>query len=264
MSFRSHPLPDRTPRHGHACERRVCSAQDVLDNPRYEVLRRIVEDNTYNFWWSCLVLAAEIGGFILVHLSQQMFCRQDTKFFEMSPERVAQLREVSPPPPQPHSLICCSCLGARRPCVCVPRRLPLHAQHLAAMLSTCSLGGWICVIAACNAPPRCLMLGWSDVRAGEGGWGLSWEFGQTLHHTPWPSRTHAWLPATAASCPGCSPAVDGACMHLYVRFMLDPRTALPTSMPATASSLEQGATAARTVFAVSTARRPTPAAPLFA
>lgn len=68
--------------------------QDVLDNPRYEVLRKIVEDNTFSYWWSCFVLAAEIGGFILVHLSQQMFKRQDTKFFEMSPERVAQLREV--------------------------------------------------------------------------------------------------------------------------------------------------------------------------
>ena len=73
--------------------------QEVLDNPRYEVLRRIVADNTYSFWWSCCVLAAEIGGFILVHLSQQMFCRQDTKFFEMSPERVAQLREARPPLP---------------------------------------------------------------------------------------------------------------------------------------------------------------------
>lgn len=73
------------------------AVQSVLSNPRYEVLRRIVEDNTYSFWWSCCVLAAEIGGFILVHLSQQMFCRQDTKFFEMSPERVAQLREVCGP-----------------------------------------------------------------------------------------------------------------------------------------------------------------------
>lgn len=93
--------------------------QEILDNPRYEVLRRIVEDNTYSFWWSCCVLAAEIGGFILVHMSQQMFKRQDTKFFEMSPERVAQLREVRPPAPSSAA----SCTHSRLLPVDVPAAL---------------------------------------------------------------------------------------------------------------------------------------------
>lgn len=62
----------------------------------FKGIKQLMEAFTYSYWWSIVVLAAEIGGFILVHLSQQMFIRQDTKFFEMAPERINQLREVCP------------------------------------------------------------------------------------------------------------------------------------------------------------------------
>lgn len=69
--------------------------RDLVDtDPRYRGIKALMDDFTYSYWWSIVVLAAEIGGFILVHLSQQMFIRQDTKFYEMAPERVNQLREV--------------------------------------------------------------------------------------------------------------------------------------------------------------------------
>jgi hypothetical protein len=55
---------------------------------------QIIHDETYSYWWSCCVLAAEIGGFILVHISQQMFTRQDTKFYPLPPEHVQKLRDV--------------------------------------------------------------------------------------------------------------------------------------------------------------------------
>jgi hypothetical protein len=67
---------------------------DMLSRPALASVKRIIDEDTYSYWWSCCVLAAEIGGFILVHLSQQMFVRQDTKFYEMPPDRVAQLRNV--------------------------------------------------------------------------------------------------------------------------------------------------------------------------
>lgn len=60
----------------------------------FKGIREIMQTHTYSYWWSLFVLAAEIGGFILVHLSQQMFIRQDTKFYEMAPDRLNQLREV--------------------------------------------------------------------------------------------------------------------------------------------------------------------------
>ena len=40
------------------------------------------------------MLAAEIGGFILVHVSQQMFVRQDTEFYALPPEHVQKLSDV--------------------------------------------------------------------------------------------------------------------------------------------------------------------------
>jgi hypothetical protein len=67
---------------------------DINNNPDLAPIKQLVDDYTYSYWWSCVVLAAEIGGFVLVHLSQQMFIRQDTKFFEMAPERIQQLRDV--------------------------------------------------------------------------------------------------------------------------------------------------------------------------
>jgi hypothetical protein len=67
---------------------------DLVNDPKYKGIKELLDAFTYSYWWSIVVLAAEIGGFILVHLSQQMFIRQDTKFFEMAPERVNQLREV--------------------------------------------------------------------------------------------------------------------------------------------------------------------------
>lgn len=70
---------------------------DLLDNdPNFADLRRVIDDETYSYWWSCVVLAAEIGGFILVHISQQMFVRQDTKFYPLPLEHVQKLRDVRP------------------------------------------------------------------------------------------------------------------------------------------------------------------------
>jgi hypothetical protein len=66
----------------------------LLNQRELADLKRIVGDETYSFWWSCCVLAAEIGGFILVHVSQQMFIRQDTKFYPLPPEHVQNLRDV--------------------------------------------------------------------------------------------------------------------------------------------------------------------------
>jgi hypothetical protein len=66
----------------------------LLNQPELADLKGIVGDETYSFWWSCCVLAAEIGGFILVHVSQQMFIRQDTKFYPLPPEHVQNLRDV--------------------------------------------------------------------------------------------------------------------------------------------------------------------------
>lgn len=67
---------------------------DLVNDPQYRGIKELMDAFTYSYWWSIVVLAAEIGGFILVHLSQQMFIRQDTKFYEMAPERINQLREV--------------------------------------------------------------------------------------------------------------------------------------------------------------------------
>ena len=74
-------------------ENNVIEPEDI-DAIEFKGIKQLFEDFTYSYWWSIVVLAAEIGGFILVHLSQQMFIRQDTKFFEMAPERINQLREV--------------------------------------------------------------------------------------------------------------------------------------------------------------------------
>ena len=77
----------------------------LLEQDGFEALNNSINDNTYSYWWSCCVLAAEIGGFILVHISQQMFVRQDTKFYPLPPEHVAQLRDV-----RPLLLLCCCML----------------------------------------------------------------------------------------------------------------------------------------------------------
>jgi hypothetical protein len=69
----------------------------LLNSPGFEGMKRVVDRETYSYWWSCIVLAAEIGGFILVHLSQQMFVRQDTKFYPLPPEHVQKLRDVRLP-----------------------------------------------------------------------------------------------------------------------------------------------------------------------
>jgi hypothetical protein len=68
---------------------------DDLAGDEFKGIREIMATHTYSYWWSLIVLAAEIGGFVLVHLSQQMFIRQDTKFYEMTEknlERVTQVR----------------------------------------------------------------------------------------------------------------------------------------------------------------------------
>lgn len=72
----------------------VISPGDIKDDVQFKGIKEIMDTHTYSYWWSIIVLAAEIGGFVLVHLSQQMFIRQDTKFYEMQPERVDRLREV--------------------------------------------------------------------------------------------------------------------------------------------------------------------------
>jgi hypothetical protein len=68
--------------------------RDMLNRPELVNVLKIVDGNRYSYWWSCCVLAAEIGGFVLVHVSQQMFYRQHTVFYELPEERVVQLREV--------------------------------------------------------------------------------------------------------------------------------------------------------------------------
>lgn len=69
---------------------------DLIASDDFKGIREIMDTHTYSYWWSLIVLAAEIGGFVLVHLSQQMFIRQDTRFYEMSPDRVRQLKQVRP------------------------------------------------------------------------------------------------------------------------------------------------------------------------
>lgn len=48
----------------------------------------------YSLWWSCVVLIAELGGFVLVHVGQQMFTKQKTKFTIMTEENVARMEQV--------------------------------------------------------------------------------------------------------------------------------------------------------------------------
>ena len=72
----------------------VISPDVIAEDLAFKGIKEIMDTHTYSYWWSIIVLAAEIGGFVLVHLSQQMFIRQDTKFYEMAPDRVAQLKKV--------------------------------------------------------------------------------------------------------------------------------------------------------------------------
>jgi hypothetical protein len=67
---------------------------------------QMINDRTYSYWWSCVVLAAEVGGFILVHISQQMFKRQDTKFYPLTDEHVQRLQDVRPRPSPAHRRGC--------------------------------------------------------------------------------------------------------------------------------------------------------------
>lgn len=69
------------------------TSDDVLA-PKFKGIREIMATHTYSWWWSLIVLAAEIGGFVLVHLSQQMFIRQDTKFYKLDDSRVKHLKQV--------------------------------------------------------------------------------------------------------------------------------------------------------------------------
>ena len=49
---------------------------------------------TYSLWWSIVVFVAEIGGFVLTHIGQQMFWKQDTHFRVMSTFTKEQLQKV--------------------------------------------------------------------------------------------------------------------------------------------------------------------------
>ena len=69
-------------------------SDELLAQPQFANLRKEIDEDTYSYWWSCVVLLAEIGGFILVHISQQMFVRQDTKFYPLPPQHVQKLRDV--------------------------------------------------------------------------------------------------------------------------------------------------------------------------
>ena len=69
---------------------KVTAAADATD----QELSRVQRQNDAAVIYSSLVLVAELGGFVLVHLGQQMFTRQRTKFTTMTDDNVARLRTV--------------------------------------------------------------------------------------------------------------------------------------------------------------------------
>lgn len=66
--------------------------RNVLGNQA--VIQDLRDGFTYSYAWSTVVLLAEIGGFILVHVGQQMFTRQDTTFEPMTEAAVQKLRQI--------------------------------------------------------------------------------------------------------------------------------------------------------------------------
>lgn len=90
-----------------------------------EQLQAVEDQNAWAIVYSSIVLVAEFGGFILVHVGQQMFTRQKTKFAKMSPENVAKMSQVL--------LRCCALPSTRtagacnqRACMCTA----MKTRHL--------------------------------------------------------------------------------------------------------------------------------------
>jgi hydrogenase maturation factor len=46
--------------------------------------------------YSAIVLVAELGGFVLVHVGQQMFTKQKTNFAKMTTDNIAKMAKVRP------------------------------------------------------------------------------------------------------------------------------------------------------------------------
>lgn len=69
---------------------KVTAAIDANDKE----LSRVARQNDAALIYSILVLVAELGGFVLVHLGQQMFTRQRTNFTTMTDDNVARMRTV--------------------------------------------------------------------------------------------------------------------------------------------------------------------------
>jgi hypothetical protein len=60
-----------------------------------ETLREVDRQNRAALVYSTIILCAELGGFILVHVGQQMFTRQTTKFTKMPDVNVEKMKQVS-------------------------------------------------------------------------------------------------------------------------------------------------------------------------
>lgn len=59
-----------------------------------ETLREVDRQNRAALVYSTIILCAELGGFILVHVGQQMFTRQKTKFTRMPDLNVERMKQV--------------------------------------------------------------------------------------------------------------------------------------------------------------------------
>lgn len=67
-----------------------------------EQIRTISRQNQSATVYSSIVLVAEFGGFLLIHLGQQMFTRQRTRFGKMTDANVERMKLVPAPLPAPH------------------------------------------------------------------------------------------------------------------------------------------------------------------
>jgi hypothetical protein len=63
-------------------------------NASGETLKEIERQNNVALLYSSIVLVAEFGGFVLVHIGQQMFTRQKTKFTTMNADNVERMEHV--------------------------------------------------------------------------------------------------------------------------------------------------------------------------
>lgn len=62
-----------------------------------DTLREIDRQNRAALLYSTIILCAELGGFILVHVGQQMFTKQKTKFGKMPDANVEKMKQVRTP-----------------------------------------------------------------------------------------------------------------------------------------------------------------------